>query len=403
MITLITGLPGHGKTLRLVHELMSDAWDGRPRFVCGIDGLDLEKTNAQEFDAREWQQLPDKAVAFVDECYKWFPARSSHQRPPEYVEKLAEHRHQGIDFVFCCQDPSQVDPFMRRLVDRHLHCKRNFGYGFTNIREFQGVKFDPGGERARKEAVTIKRWKFPKKLFGLYQSATAHTVKRRVPVKLVAAVAAIVAMVAIVGNLVAWAVDFHDEDQVAADPQAEPLNLPATFEPVSYQDIDAPLPLPGTDLWDSYADQVRAEYYAGFIEAVPGIPWTQARYHELQEPVSWPKPHCILMDNGFVYETVDQVTREVPAYKCVCHSQQGTRLDIDLEICQDIVAGGFFDPTLEDADLLRPGSVANVQRPRFVSDKQTSETRSKPKFTSNSPSPNLPHTNWNFKGLSDGR
>ena len=62
-ITLITGLPGHGKTLKLVEYLAGDDYQDRPRFAQGIDELDLDTLNVREFDPMNWhEELPDKQI-----------------------------------------------------------------------------------------------------------------------------------------------------------------------------------------------------------------------------------------------------------------------------------------------------------------------------------------------------
>lgn len=376
MITLITGLPGHGKSLRLVAQLASDEYEGRPRFAHGIDGLDYEKLGVSDFSPTDWvTQLPDQSVAFIDECYKYYPSRSSHQRPPDYVEQFAEHRHRGLDFVMACQDPSQIDPFLRKLIDRHLHVRRNMGLGFTNIREFQGVHNAPGTDFAKKNAVTIQRWKFNKKLFSLYKSATAHTVKRRIPLKAYGAGLVVIACLVAIGNLVAWGMSFNED--VQETPQitfSDPLgpSMPADYIP--YEAVAA---LPGTEHWDRQLAAYQSEYYAGRMEAISGLEYTQSIYAEVMEPVTFPKPRCVLM------RTVR---------RCVCHSQQGTRMVMQYKQCEWFAMNGFFDPTIEDEDLMASSTTRSTSRRPFSSVARSSAETDSVKSESVNRLP--AYTNW---------
>jgi zona occludens toxin len=376
LITLITGLPGHGKSLRLVELLASKEYEGRPRFAAGIDGLDLDALKVEEFDPKEWQQLPEGAVAFVDECYKDYPARSSHQRPPDYIEKFAEHRHQGLDFVLACQDPMQIDPFLRKLVDRHLHMKRNMGLGFTNIREFQGVNNAPGSDMAKKSAVTITRWKFPTKLFGLYKSASAHTVKRRIPLKAYAAGFVILLAVAAIVNVIAWGSSFMEETE---NPGGTSQAATDSFTPTSMfgkHDYELVTALPGTPEWDRQVDSVRSAYYARHIEAVEGLPWTKPQYLDVLEPVSFPKPRCILVPSE---------------ERCTCHSQQATRMSVPYEACSWIAQNGWFDPTREDNELYVSQETNNqVPRSFLQADRQSDPGQAISRNLGRAP-----WTNWN--------
>lgn len=372
MIILVTGLPGHGKSLKLVECLAGDEYQDRPRFACGIDGLQLDQLNVREFDPHRWQEeLPDKSLAIVDECYKWFPARSSHQRPPPYVEKLAEHRHQGIDFIFACQDPSQVDPFLRRLVDTHLHLRRNFGRGFTNIREFQGVNSWPGSDRARKEAVSIKQWKLPPKLFDLYKSATVHTVKKRLPWKLVASLLVIVGCLVAIGNLVWWGIGFGDDDQVAAlEDQAPGYELMDQVS--SARQYERVVPVLSDQEYANQVEAKRQAYFLSYAPLVDGLPWTAEAFREVMEPETYPKPVCALMaDVG----------------RCICHTQQSTTMHLDYQACSYYATNGFFDPTKED-----PEPTIGSSRPARTVQEQTRLPAERDIGRSVNTRP--PHTNW---------
>lgn len=74
MIYLITGQPGHGKTLRAMQLALEFQAKGRDVYVSGVRGL---KTGEAGFfdleDPKAWTSLPDGAVIVLDECYSAFP------------------------------------------------------------------------------------------------------------------------------------------------------------------------------------------------------------------------------------------------------------------------------------------------------------------------------------------
>ena len=379
-ITLFTGLPGHGKSLRLVYELVSEEYAGRPRYVHGVDELDYDKLNAQDFDPKEWQDLPDGSVIVVDECYKHFPARSSHQRPPDYIEKFAEHRHQGKDFLLACQDPMQIDPFLRKLVDRHVHMKRSMGMERTAMREFQGVHPTPGTKRAIDDAVQSKQWAFPKKLFGLYKSANAHTVKRRLPLKaygaglvVLGAIGAIAYMGYVFmfdfGPLQGDSGELSEQLQLERDLGRNPAELIAgNYEPVGA--------LPGTPGWEAQVEQTQALYFRQHIEALEGLPWTSPYYAEVLEPVTFPKPRCVLV---------------MEEERCICHTQQSTRMQLTFDQCSYFATNGFFDPTKEDQLFHGPEPGPSSVPATFIGT-PTSKDSNRPQTSSPD---RAPWTNWN--------
>lgn len=183
-IKLITGIPGHGKTARMVKELIEAAEKGdRPIFAAGIDGLEPGLANDLP-DPTKWQECPDGSLIFVDEAWKWFGHLSnpSRQQTPAHVLALAEHRHRGIDFVWTAQGPNQLYPFARPLIEQHWHCVRKFGTHAIDLYKWGELVEDvkSQGMRDRAERITTT---LPTEVFGKYKSASEHTIKSRLPWK----------------------------------------------------------------------------------------------------------------------------------------------------------------------------------------------------------------------------
>ncbi|WP_240314868.1 zonular occludens toxin domain-containing protein [Neisseria meningitidis] len=83
MITLITGVPGSGKTLSVVSDLakkINNEWKDRKIFIEGIPELTIETTPIPEGhsinDMHVWLQYPENngSVVIIDEAQNVFPA-----------------------------------------------------------------------------------------------------------------------------------------------------------------------------------------------------------------------------------------------------------------------------------------------------------------------------------------
>ena len=189
MIELITGLPGNCKTLNMMRTVIDRAAaDNRPVYYAGIKGLlvddeRLKGTQWTEIQAEKWMDCPDGAIIVIDECQKTFRARTLGTVPPKHVTDLEEHRHRGMDFYMATQHPSLVDPALRRLVQTHRHMVRIFGMEASTIHRWDRCVDHPDKPQFRKDSEKVK-WVFDKSLYGVYHSATIHTAKRRIPLRL---------------------------------------------------------------------------------------------------------------------------------------------------------------------------------------------------------------------------
>lgn len=129
MITLITGTPGAGKTLRCVELLAELRNDDDPKtrsrlIFSNVNDLAPEIGAVAEFDPLRWMDLPEGSLIVVDECQDFWPSRPSGSKRPESVAALNTHRHKGIDLILLTQHPGLVDQDIRALVGRHLHAYR---------------------------------------------------------------------------------------------------------------------------------------------------------------------------------------------------------------------------------------------------------------------------------------
>lgn len=72
----------------------------------------------------------ENAIVLIDEAYEhgMMPKRPNSTVVPRHIERVAKHRHFGMDIIGVCQSPdTQCDPFLRDLIERHIHVRRRFG------------------------------------------------------------------------------------------------------------------------------------------------------------------------------------------------------------------------------------------------------------------------------------
>ena len=202
-IKLISGLPGSGKTLSLVHALLEFRKSGkaRPVYAYGVAGLKdglampcdvkapvIRNPNFGEVDEPEflpwWAQLPHGSIICIDEVQDVWP--TSRLTGEELrgsaldIFLLTRHRHWGYDFILTSQKPSFLHKHVRDLVDEHTHIVRRW-----NAKSVDRYIWQEGQEDVKSRTVRAlaqrQRWKYPRECFDLYQSSTVHTMKRRLP------------------------------------------------------------------------------------------------------------------------------------------------------------------------------------------------------------------------------
>lgn len=198
MLTLITGLPGNGKTLfllPLVEKLRKES--ARDVYYWNIPQLQLpwkplgdastfgqKGVEPDASQAKKWYELPDGAIIVIDECQKLFRVRPQGSVVPKLVSEMETHRHKGFDLILASQNLKQIDTAVRVLVGRHYHCVRRFGFEQSTVYQWERCA-DPTSTRDQKEALKID-FKFPREYYDKYRSAEIHTVKKDFPWKIVA-------------------------------------------------------------------------------------------------------------------------------------------------------------------------------------------------------------------------
>ena len=325
MIYLITGQPGSGKTLwTLQHVRALTDLDGRDVYFNGIP--DLRLPWKEMADGSEWCRVPDGSVVVIDEAQRAFRPRSATSKVPEHVEALETHRHRGIDIFLITQHPTLVDPNVRRLVEKHYHIKRRFGFKWASVYEFFETREHP--DRSRHGGVQTE-WKFPQEVFGLYKSASVHTGKVAVPRRIIFMVLAPFIVAGILYYL-GTRISSKVEDGKKKGESLKKGEVVAAGGGGGVQRLSP------------------AAYRRQFLEdrepALSGLQFTAPAYAELVKPRSIPSPSaCVVM-----------------AERCTCYTEQATVLaDLPSPLCRDIVARGYFEAWRES-----PSVVAGRERQR---------------------------------------
>jgi hypothetical protein len=195
MITLITGMPGSGKTaaalsMVLEHEFYPDS--------VVISGVRDYRGGGLVFDDSlpSNMELP-RTLYLIDECGLYWPSRTAGKPQPSIVSQLALHRHIGQDWILTAQHPLQVDVAIRRLIGRHIHILKT-GLGF---KQYECGECRDSLEFSRDE--THSRPSLDKSVFDVYSSTDVITSLQKkgfkLPAKLKWMIGLIIVCVAIIG------------------------------------------------------------------------------------------------------------------------------------------------------------------------------------------------------------
>ncbi len=191
MITIITGVPGMGKTALLVQMLLKNekAANPRPVFVMGIPDLKIEHSPAPPVDVwtekradkddpellLDYYTFPPNSYLIIDEAQRVFRPRASGSKVPPHVMALETHRHTGLDIILLTQKPSLLDKNVRDLCGRHIHIRDSI----LGRRLYEWPEYNDTDNKSNLEAATKRAFKPPKESFQHYKSSEMHTKQPR--------------------------------------------------------------------------------------------------------------------------------------------------------------------------------------------------------------------------------
>lgn len=319
MITLITGTPGAGKTALAVAMLLEEQ-GGRPLFISGIPELKIdhqstppveewtreEPTPEDETIKRPVFNFPLNSIIVIDEAQNVYRPRGVGSKVPPHVAAFETHRHTGVDFWLITQHPGLLDANIRKLVGRHIHI-RSTALG-RYLYEWPECG-DPESKSSR-DISASRRYKLPKKVFGIYKSASLHIKQKfRIPFVVYLLIAALIAC-AILGYRVYTR-----------------INDVASGNPFGKNGAES---LPGGGGAAGSGGSAKQSRPVDPVEqykpAIPDLAYTAPRYESVTQPVTAPIPSACIASGR----------------ECRCYTQQATRLIISSDLCKQIVANGFF-------------------------------------------------------------
>lgn len=337
MLYLYTGVPGAGKTLYAVSNLVKRKdFKDRPIFVDGIKDLDHDKINY--FDIPEGESIqtwpkwaPPGAIIVVDECQRIFRPRPSGSKVPDYVAELETHRHRGLDFILITQHPRLIDVHLRGLIEHHTHL------GKTNLGLRRKLEWTTGGakdpeSRANIREALISVYRLDKSVYGLYKSAEVHTKIRTKKSKLLMLFPLALCLVGYgVWSFTGFWGKFSGEGEKAktasttqtAQAQTQPSAVSAS-EPVS----NGQYPKAETKPEEPKKPHLSEEDYQPRIAERPETAPIYDGMNKAVKVMPWPAA-CIKAEN-----------------RCTCYTDQGTKIkDIGKQTCLNYVKDGLpFNP-----------------------------------------------------------
>ena len=319
MLYLLTGVPGSGKTLKVVSMLAKQKdFMNRPLYVDGILDLKIPHEEIPEGESiQTWPKwAPPGAIIVVDECQRIFRPRPSGSKVPDYVAELETHRHRGLDFLLITQHPRLIDVHLRGLIEHHTH------FGKTNLGLRRKLEWTTGGakdpeSRANIREALISVYRLDKSVYGLYKSAEEHTKIRTKRSKVLYLIPIAIAMLG--GGLYYFASFWKNMEKPietagqtaqahvaaqAASPEAQAAAAPAADDGAAGQYAAAKVQTPSEppkphlteeDYQPRIAERPEtAPIYDGMNKAVKVMPWPSA---------------CVKSDNG-----------------CNCYTDQGSKI-----------------------------------------------------------------------------
>lgn len=341
MQTLITGLPGNGKTLYALQYVTDMAKrEGRQVYYHNIKGLKPElgwkplSTQDERLEGKDgpvtavpqWWLCPAESIIVIDEAQNCGFGTRQRGLVPEWARKLETHRHLGVDIVFITQDPKFLDSHDRNLCELHFHVMRTFGMQRAVIHEFRPVRANV--LVSRKGSIQHK-WAYPKKVFDWYTSAEAHTVKRRIPMRVF--VLLVIPFIVLTLASVAW-FKYLDPDL---------KKVPVAAANGAASGAAAGSVARGRN---GIPRESKAEYVAKFVPRVDGLAYTAPAFDDVTKPMVAPYPAACVMS----------------AKRCQCYTQQASKLETTPELCKQIAEGGFFVSWQQPVAMASPMPARNV-------------------------------------------
>jgi len=346
-ITLITAVPGSGKTLRTVWYADKAVKAGELVFASNVNGLAIPQVVDFE-DPTKWQELPTGSILIVDEAQQFFRAAKSGDPVPDYIKAMETIRHQGIRLILITQHPALIHSNIRALVGLHEHLVRENGKQSAKVYRRNSVIDNVRSHTAlaREDSET---WAYPKHVFELYKSAEVHTVERKIQSRFKRGVA-MLAIAALLGSVVVWRIKdrLSDEQAPVATESADKAQAARA---------DKPAALASTD--DSERNgralvHTAQDYSDRYTPLIANAPWSAPAFVN-REPLADPSLVCMSTGAG---EDVNGDHRDA---SCRCVTEQGTRYEAPDAECRKMARNGpMYNPFKSATQYEAQGQVAGM-------------------------------------------
>lgn len=325
MIYLHTGANGAGKTLFVLYDVRAKQLaESRPVYYHGFEpNQPIIDFGWKPFVPAEWQDLPDGSICIFDECQNEFPVRGSRDPVPDYINAIAQFRRKrGFDFFLITPHPMLIDIFIRRLINTpsfHRHFKKTFAGDAVSQITWSAVanECDKPGSSEKGGEVIIRP--YPKEVYAWYRSSSLHTAKRRIPKQ--------VYFLGVAALLIP-AMFYMAFLYLQPKPKVSESKPSFESNAIVSREINQP--------------KTTQSFLNERMPRIPGLQYTAAVYDKVTEPVVAPFPAACIASKD----------------RCVCYSQQATKLDVPDQTCRDIVEKGFFVDWRQSQDI-RPIANAN--------------------------------------------
>lgn len=340
LLTIISGTPGAGKTALAVATIEEHLRrePNRPVFVMGIPELALPHQPVPPVS--EWTELkphpddpsimypaftfPDGALVVIDEAQNAFRPRSQGSAVPAHVAAMERHRHKGLDFILITQHPTMLDPNVRRLCGKHLHLRAL--WAGRRLYEWSEAS-DPNSKTDRTNAAS-RRYRLPKRVFGLYKSSSMHVRQsRRLPFAVY-----ILAVALVLGGWYAWQV----YDSLVSRVDGARFQAEGVGQVVEKGAGFVPQAVPGAAVRETVSTVVPAASGAAVADYVPRIstrPETAPMYDALRQVRVLPVvAGCVAMGE-----------------RCTCYTAQATDAYLTPAQCREWLRSPPFNPWQEPA------------------------------------------------------
>ncbi|MDO3383854.1 zonular occludens toxin domain-containing protein [Gilvimarinus algae] len=312
MFTIVSGLPGAGKTLHTIATNKKHTGK-RPVFYYNIplseEGakilgwIELTKEQVMTW----YDEIPANGILIVDEAQQLWPIRPASKPVPRSLSEIETHRHKGVDLIFITQDPTLLDSHARKLANEHIHYVRPYGAKYA-IRHHSGTGVKDVKSKAQLDATTKSRIGQPSDIFPLYKSAEVHTHKFRPP--------KVLFIIPLLLMLVAYSIYYAFSAITGGSSASQQTTQTNTQQngPASKSQV---------------VDEDSMTWPQLLKPEIPGLPYTAPLYRQkAMQVVEVPRvAGCMEFENT-----------------CHCFTQQGSRInDVSQQVCRKWLVNRPFD------------------------------------------------------------